>query len=274
MINAENRNNITVIHPIIRERTIRCCSFCRQPGHNLTTCNSDRLLEFEVICANTVVNMNSPVDFKNWLTENHNDDQILLKVYAIRKFHVTARTSIFHCIDLITEYIFRTYKNINIVSNNEDEDESEDEIENEMINLLNELRNPREHEPQQEIQDIPGIEQIVLREMVLHALFNNMVTTIREQYNAVRKLNIISTVENDLDEDINAKCECNICYEEKELKNFVKLNCKHEFCKDCLIKSLRSDRRENPCCAFCRSEVKSVTSRKSSVQTELADLIA
>jgi hypothetical protein len=274
MINAENRNNITVIPPLMRQRTIRCCSFCRQPGHNLTTCNSDRLLEFEIICANAVVNMNSHIDFKNWLTENHSDDQLLLKVFAIRKFHVTTRTSIFHCIDLITEYIFRTYKNINIEINNQEEQEDENEFENEMINLLNELRNPSEPEPQQEIQDIPGIEQMVLREMVLYSLFNNMITTIRQQYNAVRKFNILSSVESNENENINENCECNICWEENEKKNFIKFGCNHEFCKDCVIKTLRTDQRETPCCALCRAEVKSIVSRTNFVQTELADLIA
>jgi hypothetical protein len=150
----------------------------------------------------------------------------------------------------------------------------EEGFENELINLLTELRNAREPEPQQEIQDVLGIERIVLREMLLYALFNNMITTIREQYNAVRKLNILSSVENNENENINENCECNICWEEKEKKNFVKFGCNHEFCKDCVIKTLRTDQRENPCCALCRAEVKSIVSRTNLVQTELADIIA
>ena len=268
MINSENRNNIHVIPPIVRTRTPRCCSFCRQPGHNLTTCNSDRLREFEIICSDTVTNIDSPEEFKTWITEHYINDQLLLKAFAIRKFRVTTRTSIVHCIDLITQYIFRTYKNIIIPLNNEEG------FENDIINFLTELRNVRENEQSQEIQDVLGIERIVMRDMLLYALFNNMITTIREQYNGERKLDIISTVEINENENINKICECNICYEEKEVKNFVKLNCNHEFCKDCLINSVKSDRRELPCCAFCRTEIKSFTSRTDEVHSELSNLVA
>ena len=270
MINAETRNNIAVIPPRVRERTIRCCSFCRQPGHNITTCNSDRFREFETICANAVVNMNSPIELKNWLNENYINDQLLLKAFAVRKFRVTSRTNIIHCVDLITQYIFRTYKNINIELNDEDEEG----FENELVNLLTELRNSREQEPEQEIQDVAGIERTVLREMLLYVLFNNMITTIREQYNPIRKLNILSSVENNENENINENCECNICWEEKEKTNFVKFGCSHEFCKDCVIKTLRTDQREIPCCALCRAEVKLIVSRTNLVQSEFADLIA
>lgn len=264
-LSAENRNY--QIAPL-RTRRQQCCSFCRQPGHNLTTCNSNRLLEFEIICANSVVNMNSQNDFTNWLTENYVADQLLVKAFAIRKFRVSTRTPTPHCINLISEYIFRTYKNnhqpeeVDI----DDDDVNPMSFEDEMINLLTELRNRREREPPQEIHEVMGIEQIVLREMFLF-----MINSIRQEFVSQRKLNIISSLEID---ETNETCECNICLEEKEKNKFVKFGCNHEFCKDCTIKTLRLDQRDTPCCALCRREVKSVISRTNEVQTELADLIA
>jgi hypothetical protein len=102
-------------------------------------------------------------------------------------------------------------------------------------------------------------------------LFNNFLNTVRSQNSENRKLKIISTIEND---EICGNCECSICWEDKEVKDFVKLGCNHEFCKDCLIKSIRADLRENPCCALCRTEVKYLRSRTELVHSELENLVA
>jgi hypothetical protein len=225
------------------------------------------LLEFEILCANSVANINTQTDFTNWLTENYAADQLLVKAFAIRKFRVSTRTPITHCINLISGYIFRTYKNNHQMEEDiDDDDENPLSFEDEMINLLTELRNTREREPQQEIHEVMGIEQIVLREMFLF-----MINSIRQEFASQRKLNIISSLEID---ETNEMCECNICWEEKEKQNFVKFGCNHEFCKDCTLKTLRLDQREKPCCALCRGEVKSVVSRTNEVHSELADLIA
>jgi hypothetical protein len=260
---AENRNQI-ITFPRVRRQ--QCCSFCRQVGHNLTTCNSNRLFEFETLCANQAANIDNPDDFKNWLSDNYMNDQLLLKAFAIKKFRVTTRANIIVCIDLITEYIYRTYKN---QTPNENEN-----LENDLITFLSELRNVREREAPEEINDVDGVRRIALREMIYYMLFTDMIYTIREEYNAQRKFNILSSIENNENENINENCECNICWEEKEVKNFVKLGCNHEFCKDCIIKTFRAEQRVSPCCALCRAEVKSIKSRTNLVQTELAELVA
>ena len=109
---AENRSAIQMQMPnqSLRQRT-QCCSLCRQRGHNITTCNSDRLLEFEVICADAVRNFENTDDFKNWLMHNYINDQLLLKAFVIRKYRISTRCNLEQYIHVITEYIFRTYKN-------------------------------------------------------------------------------------------------------------------------------------------------------------------
>ena len=109
-ISAENRNNMPF--PLSRRR-VQCCSLCRQPGHNIITCNSERLQEFERECAIAVRNFENTDDFKNWLMRTYINNLLLLKAFAIRKYRINVRCTFDHYIHLITEYIFRTYKNTN-----------------------------------------------------------------------------------------------------------------------------------------------------------------
>ena len=83
-------------------------------------------------------------------------------------------------------------------------------------------------------------------------------------------------INNHEDENMNQLCECNICYDEKELKNFVKLTCNHEFCKDCIIntmKTMNTNSIRNLTCAFCRKDVKTIESRTNDVKNEFNNYI-
>jgi hypothetical protein len=69
------------------------------------------------------------------------------------------------------------------------------------------------------------------------------------------------------------QCECSVCYEGKEKQTFVKLNCGHEFCKDCIKQYLQNVRTENPQCALCRSEIKNIELTTQEIRNEFNDLI-
>jgi hypothetical protein len=78
-------------------------------------------------------------------------------------------------------------------------------------------------------------------------------------------------------EEINThvEMECNICYELNEKTKFIKLNCNHEFCKECvknILKTCRSDFKE-PCCAYCRTIITDFTYKNEKIQEEFSDLI-
>lgn len=270
-LNVENRGNVNVLPPSIRRH--QCCSFCRQPGHNLTTCNSDRLREFEEICATQVLQTNTRDDFKNWLIQNYISEHLLIKTFTIKKFRITARESIEICMDLITEYIFRVYKNTNEVV------EDESQFENDLMTFIQELSPDREEirEEISEIDVVRGFERILMREMMF-GIMTRMLTNLNNvnNRNLKQKLNISSSIEHNDNENINELCECSICYDEKELKNFVKLGCNHEFCKDCLITTMKTSQinSNNLSCSLCRSEVKSVKSRSEQVYTEMSEFIA
>ena len=106
------------------------------------------------------------------------------------------------------------------------------------------------------------------------AMFLEMIRTIHRntETNLVKKFHIEMNISIDVKSE-NDKCECNICYEEYEKKNFIRLNCGHEFCKDCIKQSLQNERRIIPCCAFCRTNIKNIELRLESIKDELKDLI-
>ena len=275
-LNAENRGNVNVLPPSIRRH--HCCSFCRQPGHNLTTCNSDILREFEATCANQVLQTNTQDDFKNWLIQNYMSEVLLIKTFTIKKFRITARESVDRCMDLITEYIFAIYKNTNEVA------EPENHIENDLLTLIQAFSSERQEirEPIPEIDIVRTMERMLMREMMF-GMMTRMLTNLNN-YNNInnvnnrnlnQKFNILSSIEHNDNEDINKICECSICYDEKELQNFVKLGCNHEFCKDCLITTMKTSQinGNNLTCALCRTEVKSVKSRTNEAHNEMSELI-
>ena len=94
---------------------------------------------------------------------------------------------------------------------------------------------------------------------------------IREQTEPQPIIN--SRVETNGDERLDNNCSCSICWDERELINFVRLDCKHEFCKDCIIATTTHNNGRVPCCALCRAEVRTIVSRTDEIQTEILQAI-
>ena len=127
-------------------------------------------------------------------------------------------------------------------------------------------------EEREEVTDITvrSIEYALRRELVLFTMSNILTDFITMQDNANSKLNILCNVNNDENEDIHKLCECSICYEEKEVKKYVKLNCSHEFCYDCIINQVKSRQTKTTiCCALCRTEVKEIQCRTNDIKEQL-----
>lgn len=275
---------------IINQRYVRRCSFCRSPGHNITTCNSDRVTEFEVICASEVRNINNKDEFKNWLNTNYSETPMLLKTFVIKKFGLTTRVNISRCIDMITDYIFRTYKNNTRIHtleqtlmndlrdlHNTDSENSE----NDVINFLTQLRNVNYREEREPLHEIPNIERMIMRELFLHILNNRLVNQAEQESENIKfNINLIHKNENknENENDTNTNVlennmMCNICWDEKEQNQFIKFGCNHEFCKDCVIASFRGEQRNHPCCALCRSKITTLTYTNEDIRTELDEFI-
>jgi len=297
--NAQHRNERRVNRINFVQRPVRRCSFCRVPGHTITHCNSEQLQDFESICAETARNINVPDEFKKWLRDNYMNNQRLLKTFIIKKLGYTIRSRIPNGIDLITDYIYRTYRpemftytrrsNINL-NNNEEENTNmndtentnrdENDFENELINFLLQLRNNRniyreQFTQEQQLQNMRDMERTFVQEAFISFLYNfNNGRSVGVSNNGPRKFNINSVI--DISDDVieNETTRCNICWDEKENAHFVKFGCNHEFCKDCVITSLRGEQREVPCCALCRSHVQIMTCKNVEIHTELAEFVA
>ena len=267
-LSSENRNNQMSI-PL--HRRVQCCSFCRQPGHNITTCNSDRLLEFEVICADVVRNFHNPDDFKNWLRENYGNNLILLRAFTIRKFPITSTNTLNTYIDHISEYIFRTYKN-NIPI--------EEEIYDDLPDLIEADENP-ENNDNLLLEMLIGVMSLINNRDSINYIPENYNLTIeyiryisymlRNHLPQQNQRNITLRIEENVDENIDEECQCSICWENKELKQFIKLGCDHEFCKDCIKQSLTIS--NSRCCALCRNEVVTMRIRNQEVHDEICEIV-
>jgi len=278
---AENRGAIQMqmSNQSLRQR-VQCCSLCRQRGHNITTCNSDRLLEFEVICADAVRNFENTDDFKNWLMHNYINDQLLLKAFVIRKYRISTRCNLEQYIHFITEYIFRTYKNTprQQTAPLQEQPITYDEniellnhYETEFSNYLTAIRTRntvREQMLEQQIAEIDVVRSYIAYLAYLNALI------LREE---IQQPTLMLTVETNEEENLNENCQCSICWDNKEKRQFAKLECNHEFCKDCMkrtIETRTNETRTNLCCALCRSEVRTIRLRTQEVHDEIAQAIA
>ena len=260
-LNTEYRNHFLTN----QIRRFQCCSFCRQQGHNITTCrisitnNISSYREFEVICARQVMMTNTKDEFKDWLIEKYSQEQELLIGFTNYKF----RYRFMNPVNAITEYIFNTYKDQSTIYHDDD-----------FIMFLRNLGR-REIEIFQEIQEeeVRSMEGILLRDM-----FVSLASFLPSFINDNNKFDILLSVEDNEDNKKHDKfktCECSICFDEKEFKKFVKLGCNHEFCKDCIINTMKTiqSSKSELCCPLCRSVVKKIISIENSVNNEFIEFI-
>lgn len=245
-----------------RPRATRCCSHCGEEGHSIRTCNDDRIRELEVECARRIQHYTDE-QFTQFLNTEFETEPTLIRALAIKKCRTTTKTSKDEVVRAVSVYIRRTYiygaRDIYDAFNGHSAFSNSERF--------------REGE-REEVTDaiVQSMEYALRRDMLWHTLATILMDFIRDEPN--NKLNIISTVKNDENLDINQDCECNICYEEKKVSDFTKFNCNHEFCKDCVINTIKSRRNANNiCCALCRTEVKSVETKTNEVKAELDEYI-
>jgi hypothetical protein len=252
----------TETNTVLRPRATRCCSHCGEEGHSIRTCNDDRIRELEVECARRIQHYTDE-QFTQFLNTEFETEPTLIRALAIKNCRATTKTSKDEVVRAVSVYIRRTYiygaRDIHDAFNGHSAFSNSERF--------------REGE-REEVTDaiVQSMEYALRRDMLWHTLATILMDFIRDEPN--NKLNIISTVKNDENLDINQDCECNICYEEKKVSDFTKFNCNHEFCKDCVINTIKSRRNANNiCCALCRTEVKSVETKTNEVKAEIDEYI-
>jgi len=259
-INPENRTNTMMNQRPIRNRRVnnnlpvRCCSFCRQPGHNINLCNDQRLQDFENLCRNKkreYETRDNPVDsFQEWVYQYWAGNEQIIKAYAVSKCGGLMRHRIF---DLIENIMIHFYG---------------DEY------ILGDLPPPLISDSDSEDETIENI--INTREFLSdYRTFMMMIRFMSEGYDTTpvgeRKFSIQCEMNKVESEDI---CDCNICFDSFNVTNFVKLNCNHEFCKECIKNTLKTcNRLIDPKCAFCRAPITKFIFKNVDIQSDFSEII-
>lgn len=264
--NAENRN-AGIIFP-----TRRCCSFCRNTGHNISTCNDRSLIDFEQLCVDREANLGI-AGFRNWLLNCSTENPIIVRAYAVRYCGCTIRSYMHICVNSIIAKITELNANGGLRERGQPAEGQESE----------QAHPQREMHPHNDNENLDNIiVEALLRsssefftglspnEIIASMLFLDMIHRIRDGFTHNRKFNIQTNI---VECSKTEECECSICYEGKEKKSFVKLNCGHEFCKDCIKESLKNVRTESPQCAFCRAEINNIELSSQIIRDEFNDVL-
>ena len=249
----------------------RCCSFCRRTGHRITNCDDERLHEFERRCINFINdNQLNELYFRDFLLEQASNDPHLIKAFAIKKCNLSTRSQIDVCIESIVNCFRSRF------------------VENQQSNISTETVTPTQTLSSQILPNsflgrlfhllyINNNDSTYINEYLLFALIlNELQHEIQDEDFEIifnNKKFKINTELIDCEENLEEICECNICYESYEKVNFIKLNCKHEFCKVCVKKSLQNETKTSLSCALCRNNITDFEIRDLSIKDELKDFI-
>jgi hypothetical protein len=82
-------------------------------------------------------------------------------------------------------------------------------------------------------------------------------------------INITTRIENLPGENLEEIKSCSICWDDKCLKKFVKFDCNHEFCNDCVTNTIRARESGILCCALCRAETHNIKTRSREINNKI-----
>ena len=256
---AENRNNINNYpvnnyprnNVVIQNRIIRC-SFCNCYGHTITSCNDSRISDFEAECQMSKAycewTENPRGTFKEWLMAYAIEvDVFIVRAFAIRKCNCRANLVIDVLIDGIVNYMY---------------DDPEANISSILFpDILTEDENTF-------YTDLQAIMSLLFLQNEDVNSNNSIINENRNRFN-------ITAIVEPIDEEQGAEiCDCAICYEDAmPKKNFVTLNCQHQFCKDCFKSSVENTPQNKylATCALCRADISTIRVHDESIKEELAE---
>jgi hypothetical protein len=258
-MSAENRNNIPMQ---------RCCSFCRRPGHIITNCNDERLLQFETQCLNIISNDLSQEILRQFILEYSLHSPNVVRSFAHKKLGLNHRNNIDVCIDRIIQYFSNLNRNYEL---HDEPNNTEAQQHADLINDTSLLSSVLYLGHRRNIARIEVTELFIFMQ-ILEQL--GLLSREPEQLlNTSKKFNIETKITDKNNVNLTEICECNICYESHKKTQFIKLNCSHEFCKECFKNCLKNERKNNPSCAFCRDEINQIELREESIKDELSEYL-
>lgn len=252
-INVEQRSSNLI-------QSIRNCSFCGQRGHRITNCNDTRLNDFEVVLQNKkfeleqihMPEIEARFCYKVWLLDDI--DNYIKRAYSVRKCGGILRDHIQVCCEKITSYIWGV-------------------LVEEFIPFISD-RNYSSYV-------LPTENEMITDPVIANAVLNNLLLT-DEQVNTIVSLLRLSrikknTIETEFIQDNNDENpeDCTICYEETNSKMFVKLDCDHKFCNNCMKALLKTCQTNDKkvLCALCRNQITKMTMNNEAVRNEICEFV-
>ena len=224
----------------------RCCSYCKQPTHNISKCKSPRLDELEKQARDASIFGDCIVD----------GTSKFLKLWLNTLTNIELRA---------LGYRFYSMENFKLKYNSDRETY--------IKNLASEFSWDELPWPlPKRLQDIPEEIFCEFYEFLIantheiwHEYFEEVVSIHRP---SARRFNIEANV------NLKKKSKgrsCPICLSNKiKCKNIVTTNCNHEYCGDCFgeyLQSVKVDISKTPTCACCREKITTIDVKDKALQT-------
>jgi hypothetical protein len=255
-------------------QTQKCCWYCRLSGHNIRTCNSESLIQFERKCIDILREIAAGNPFvpslRSFILLEHSIYYKTPFGFAIKKCGAKRNDTLDECINRILYYFSRLhplyYENLPsgnaVILNNLFlphllEIEYNNIYENILLRMGIDLQEFMRARPIERFT-FPGI-------TIINDIFIERPMT---TYNKCKM-----TIEDRIHTEPNLETECEICYETCSIDQFITFNCQHNLCKKCFIQTLLNTNKTILKCPFCRSDIQKIQICNENVKKEIEPII-
>ena len=237
------------------------CGFCSENGHNLKTCNNDRigLLLLRMRCKTEKSERTGNLFvLLGWLTTF---PLKVLKMILCKKYGMTSNYNKQELIAMIMEMEFpdseQAFWRVWFTH---------------IVHQSLPLENPQENELL--IHNICEVSQWSEEQLIGFSnstLFDIFLACLKKNGESV-KFNIQVIIEDIInDEGESEDKDCSICLEYVDKQHILKYNCSHEFCCECSLQHIKS-KTSHPICALCRTPINSITTSLENCE-KIGDII-
>lgn len=233
----------------VNQRRTRRCSFCFSEYHDIRRCVDESLIIFEAACHEKKASLRNYINakemFGEWLRNSSLHTCVIIRTFAISRCGSTLNKSTAYYANIVKDYFYG----------------AESQLESQEERVIN-------------AYGVISPLELALRafiELIDSILTANRVVNNQNSNNI--EISFMKLAEPESNGAIEC-VECVICWESVKKENFVNLGCGHEFCKDCIQKSMLSYKKNGSRCPCCRAEIVKITSRSKEVETELSKFIS